>query len=212
MKRNSIKILLITGILASGLISCDKNKILAPNYQVTSQQVYSTPLGYTEAAAKVYGAFALTGNQGPAGNGDIAGIDEGTSDFFRLLWYAQELPTDEAVIAWGDPGVPDLHQMSWSSSNVILTGLYYRCMYQITLANDFIRQSSDAELASRGITGADATNIRYFRAEARFLRAYQYSVLMDLFAQPPMVTDANAVGSVIPPQTTRAALFTYVES
>jgi len=37
-------------------------------------------------------------------------------------------------------------------------------------------------------------------------------VLMDLFANPPFITDANAVGSVIPPQTTRAALFSYVES
>lgn len=199
-------------MLSAGLMSCEKNTILAPNYEVTSQQVYSTPLGYTEAMAKVYGAFALTGNQGPAGSGDIAGIDEGTSDFFRLYWYAQELPTDEAVIAWGDPGVPDLHQMNWSSSNVILTGLYERCLYQITLANDFIRQSSDANLSARGISGADATKIRYYQAEARFLRAYQYSVLMDLFAQPPFITDANAVGSIIPPQTTRAALFSYVES
>jgi len=193
-------------------MSCEKNTILLPNYEVTSAQVYSTPLGYTQAMAKVYGAFALTGNQGPAGSADIAGIDEGTSDFFRLYWYAQELPTDEAVIAWGDPGVPDLHQMNWSSTNLILTGLYERSMYQITLANEFIRQSSDANLASNGITGADATNIRYFRAEARFLRAYQYSVLMDLFAQPPFVTDANPVGSIVPPQTTRAALFSYVES
>jgi len=212
MKKNSIKILLVAGILSSGLISCDKNKILSPNYEVTSQQVYSTAAGYTQSMAKVYGSMALTGNAGPAGNGDIAGIDEGTSDFFRLLWYAQELPTDEAVIGWGDPGVPDLHQMSWSASNVILAGLYYRSMYQITLANDFIRQSTPALLASRGITGADATNIGYFRAEARFLRAYQYSVLMDLFANPPFVTDANAVGSVIPPQTTRAALYSYVVS
>ena len=47
-------------------MSCEKNTILAPNYEVTSQQVYSTPLGYTEAMAKVYGAFALTGNQGVA--------------------------------------------------------------------------------------------------------------------------------------------------
>jgi len=212
MKRSSLKISLITVLLASGLMSCNHNKILAPNYQVTSQQVYSTAAGYTQAAAKVYGSFALTGNQGPAGQGDIAGIDEGTSDFFRLLWYAEELPTDEAVIAWGDPGVPDLHQMSWSSSNVILTGLYYRSLYQITLANDFIRQASDANLSSRGITGADADNIRHFRAEARFLRAYQYSVLMDLFANPPFITDANAVGSIIPPQISRSALFAYVES
>jgi hypothetical protein len=32
-----------------------------------------------------------------------------------------------------------------------------------------------------------------------------------LFAQPPFVTEATPIGSVIPPQTTRAALFTYVE-
>ncbi|HEY8782378.1 MAG TPA: RagB/SusD family nutrient uptake outer membrane protein [Mucilaginibacter sp.] len=211
MKRNLVKTLFITGLLTSGLMSCNKNKILTPNYEVTSQAVYSTTLGITEAAAKVYGAFALTGNQGPAGSGDIAGIDEGTSDFFRLLWYAEELPTDEAVIGWGDPGVPDLHQMNWSSSNVILLGVYERSMYQITLANDFIRQTAPATLASHGITGADATNIGYFRAEARFLRAYQYSVLMDLFANPPFVTDANAVGSVIPPQTDRKTLFAYIE-
>ena len=212
MKMNSIKALLVVGILAGSLMSCDKNKILAPNYQVTSAQVYSNAAGYKQSLAKVYGSFALTGNSGPAGSGDIAGIDEGTSDFFRLLWYAEELPTDEAVIAWGDPGVPDFHNMNWSSSNVILTGLYYRSLYQITLCNDFIRQSTDAELSTRGISGTDATNIRYYRAEARFLRAYQYSVLMDLFANPPFVTDANAVGSIIPPQTDRKTLFSYVES
>jgi len=211
MKSKVFKTLLITGILSCGLMSCDKNKILTPNYEVTSQQVFSTPTGYTEAMAKVYGAFALTGNQGPAGSGDVQGIDEGTSDFFRLLWYAQELPTDEAVIGWGDPGVPDLHAMNWSSSNVILLGLYERCMYQITLANNFIQQSSDSQLSSRGISGQDATTIRYYRAEARFLRAYQYSVLMDLFANPPFVTDATAIGSVTPPQTDRKTLFSYIE-
>ncbi len=212
MKKNLIKISLTIGIVTSALMSCDKNKILTPNYEVTSQQVYSTPTGYTQAMAKVYGAFALTGNQGPAGSADIAGIDEGTSDFFRLLWYAQELPTDEAVIAWGDPGVPDLHQMSWSSSNVILLGLYERSIYQITLANQFIIESTPAMVASRGITGAAAANIAQYAAEARFLRAYQYSILMDLFAKPPFVTDATPIGSVIPPQTDRKTLFNYVES
>ena len=212
MKRSLIKTLLIAFIFSGTLVSCNKNLIISPNDQVTSTQVYSTAAGYKQSLAKVYGSFALTGNTGPAGNGDIAGIDEGTSDFFRLLWYAEELPTDEAVIGWGDPGVPDLHAMNWSSSNVILTGLYYRSLYQITLCNEFIRQSTDAQLSTRGISGTDATNVRYYRAEARFLRAYQYAVLMDLFAQPPFVTDADAIGSVVPPQTTRAALFAYVES
>jgi len=212
MKRNSIKMLLVTGLILTGsLISCDKNKILSPNYQVTSQQVYSTFTGYTEVMAKIYGAFALTGNQGPSGSPDIQGIDEGTSDFFRLNFYAQELPTDEAVLAWGDPGVPDFHNMNWSSSNLILLGLYDRCLYQITLCNDFIRNSTPAMVASHGITGANAATVAQYVAEARFLRAYQYANLMDLFARPPFATEADAVGSIIPTQTTRAALFTYIE-
>lgn len=153
--------------------------------------------GYKQAFAKVYASFALTGNNGPAGNGDIQGIDEGTSDFLRLYWKAQELSTDEAVVSWGDPGIQDFHNMNWSASNPMLTGLYYRSYYQITLANDFIRQASDANLSARGIAGADADNIKKYRAEARFLRAYQYSILMDLFGSVPFVTDADLLGDVI---------------
>src|SRR6185503_8697001 len=95
MKRNLIKTLVIVGALTVGLTSCKKNLILTPNTQLTSEQVYSTPQGYLESLAKVYGSYALTGNTGPSGSPDVQGIDEGTSDFFRLFWYAQELPTDE---------------------------------------------------------------------------------------------------------------------
>jgi hypothetical protein len=213
--KNILNKSILTGcIIASSLISCKKNTILTPNYEVTSEQVYSTPLGYKQALAKVYAAFSLTGNEGPSGQPDISinGLAEGTTDFFQELWYLQELPTDEAVIAWGDVGVPDLHQLSWTSSNPILEGMYYRSLYQITLANDFIRQSSDDMIKSHGITNpTDVANIHYYAAEARFLRAYQYWVLMDLFGSPPFVTETTTIGS-IPPQTTRPALFNYVTS
>ncbi|WP_184550443.1 RagB/SusD family nutrient uptake outer membrane protein [Mucilaginibacter sp. FT3.2] len=212
MKKRSIKFLIIAGITAGSLVSCTKKLNIVPTNDVTSATVYSTPTGYKEAFAKVYGAFALTGNTGPSGNGDIQGIDEGTSDFFRLLWCAQELPTDEAVVGWGDPGLPDFHNMSWSASNLFLKGIYYRAMYQITLANDFIRQSSDANLSKRGISGTDADKIRQYAAEARFLRAYQYAVLMDLFGNPPFVTDADALGASLPKQITRKDLFAYIET
>lgn len=215
MKRNFKIALMAAALVASGLTSCKKNTILTPNYETTSAQVYSSLSGYTAVLAKVYGSYALTGNIGPAGpvgEGDVQGIDEGTSDFFRMFWYAQELPTDEAVIGWGDPGVPDFHNMSWTASNTILTGVYYRSTYQITLCNDFIRNCSDASLSTHGISGSDATTIKEYALEARFLRAYQYWVLMDLFANPPFATDANAVGSVIPKQISRADLFSYVES
>jgi hypothetical protein len=209
--RNKISFLIVFAIISSGfLVSCNKDLNRLPTNDLTASQVYSTPLGYKLAFAKVYGSYAQTGNNG-SGSGDIQGIDPGTSDFFRLYWYAQEFPTDEAVISWGDAGIQDFHNMNWSSSNPFLQGLYYRSMYQITLANDFIRQASDANLAARGITGNDADVIKTFKAEARFLRAYQYSVLMDLFGNPPFATDSLKIGD-IPKQIQRKDLFNYVES
>ncbi|MDE3234407.1 MAG: RagB/SusD family nutrient uptake outer membrane protein [Bacteroidota bacterium] len=211
-KHNIFKLIITAGIVVGSFASCTKKLDLLPTNDVTAAQVYSTSAGYKEAFAKVYGSFALTGNQGPAGNGDIQGIDEGTSDFLRLFWKAQELSTDEAVVSWGDPGIQDFHMMNWSATNPMLTGLYYRSAYQITLCNDFINQASDANLASRGITGTSADSIRQYRAEARFLRAYQYWVLMDLFGNPPFATEKDVVGSFLPKQIKRADLFTYIES
>jgi starch-binding outer membrane protein, SusD/RagB family len=200
----------LVGLLA--LQSCTKKLDLTPINDVTSETVYATPEGYKQVLAKVYGAFALTGNAGPAGSGDVQGIDEGFSDFFRLFWKAQELSTDEAVISWGDAGIQDFHNMNWSPNNSFLTGLYYRCLYQITLASDFIREATDEKLSSRGISGSDADNIRQFAREARFLRAFQYWVLMDLYGNPPFVTEQTTIGGEPPVQASRSQVFAYVES
>jgi hypothetical protein len=212
MKKNIFKIIIATGIAGASLVACTKKLDLTPTNDITSETVYSTTKGYQEAFAKVYGSFALTGNQGPAGNGDIQGIDEGFSDFLRLYFNAQELSTDEAVVSWGDAGLQDFHNMNWSASNPFLTGLYYRCYYQITLCNDFIRQSSDDKLSSRGITGTSADTIRTYRTEARFLRAFQYWVVMDLFGTGPFVTENDILGASLPKQAKRTDLFNYVES
>lgn len=193
------------------VISCTKKLDTSDSNATNGDAVYSSASGYRQSIAKVYSAFALTGGSG-AGSSDIAGIDAGTSDFFRLFWKTQELSTDEAVVAWSDPGIQDFHLMNWAPSNVMLTGLYYRSLFQITLANDFIRQSSDAKLAERGISGTDAETIRMYKAEARFLRAYQYWVLMDLFGNPPFTTDADVIGANLPKQIGTPALFNYIES
>lgn len=209
------KIILTTSFLAVIMVliqSCTKKLDLKPTNDTTSDNVYATAAGYKQVLGKVYGAFALTGNQGPAGNGDVQGIDEGFSDFFRLFWKAQELSTDEAVISWGDVGIQDFHNMNWTSNNSFLTGLYYRSLYQITLCNDFIRECADSKLSSRGISGADADNIREYAREARFLRAFQYWVLIDLYGNPPFATDATVIGGPPPPRGTRQEVFTYIES
>jgi hypothetical protein len=205
------KIFTATAILLATLSSCKKDLNLTPTNDLTSDVVYSTPAGYKQVLAKVYASFATTSGLG-SDKSDLGGIDAGTSDFIRLYWNAQELPTDEGLCVWNDPGVYDLNYLTFTSDNIILRGLYTRSLYQITVANEFLRESTPEKLASRNITGTDATDIAAYRAEARFLRAYQYWVLMDLFGNPPILTEENTIGIVSPKQIKRADLFKYVES
>jgi hypothetical protein len=205
----SIILLLAIGLT---LISCEKDLNRKPLNDITADITYQNLAGYKQVLAKVYGSMALTGNGGPdAGQGDVAGIDQGASDFLRLFWNLQELSTDEAAIVWNDPGLQDFHNMNWTSSNVLLRGLYSRCLYQITLCNEFIRETTNDRVSGRGISGADAEEIKKFRNEARFIRAFQYWVLMDLFGSPAFVTESDNIGKFTPSQIKRADLFNYIE-
>jgi hypothetical protein len=209
------KIIAYSFVLMSALLlftGCHKDLDKLPPNTETATGLYGSEAGYLSVLAKVYGSMALTGNLGPAGAGDVAGIDEGTSDFLRLFWKAQELSTDEAVVAWNDPGIQDFHNMNWSSANPMLKGLYYRSIYVITLCNEFIRESSDQELASRGIKGDAAAKIRAMGAEARFIRAFQYWVLMDMFGNPTFITEADKIGTFQPKQITSTKLFKYIKN
>ncbi|MEP6583098.1 MAG: RagB/SusD family nutrient uptake outer membrane protein [Ginsengibacter sp.] len=215
MKKINYKIQLLSLGLVLTMAACNKKLDLVPTNDITAQTVYNTPAGYKQGLAKVYAAFALTGNTGGTGNPDISPQiinDEGNSDFLRLYWNLQELTTDEASWTWqNDAGVRGLHEMSWSAVNPIISGVYYRAFFQIALCNDFIRQASDANLSSRGITGTSADSIQHYKAEARFIRAYQYWVLMDLFGNPPFITEDDPVATGLPKQIQRKDLFDYIE-
>ena len=210
--KNLHKILTVSLVLLVSVVSCKKDDLnLRPINDKTATDVYNTPAGYKQALVKIYASFGLTG-AGGAGASDLGGLDPGFSDFLRLFWTAQELTTDEAITSWGDVGLPELNTSLWSTDNVFLRGLYSRSMYQITVANEFLRESTPEKLAERNITGADATAIQKYRAEARFLRAFQYWVLMDNFGNPPFVTEADLIGKVSPKQISRTDLYNYVES
>jgi len=164
---------------------------------------------YRKYLAKVYAAFSLTGQQGPSGQPDITIVnDEGFTSYIRSYWKVQELTTDEAVIAWTDAGIQDLHRLSWSSTNQFVRVLYYRIFYIIAYANDFIGQSTDELLTERGMTDAQKNEIRVFRAEARFLRALAYWHALDLFRNVPIITSITAA---LPVQATPEDLFAFIE-
>jgi hypothetical protein len=204
-----------TGLgLTAGLTSCN-DLDLKPKYETTPERVYVDLNGYRAVLAKVYGGFAVTGlgsdDNGASGGGDVGGIDEGTSDYIRQLWCAQEVSTDEAILAWGDPGVRDWHNMNWTASNPLIRGLYYRIYYEIAVANEFIREASDDKLNSR-LSGTDIATAKRYRAEARFLRAVAYMHVLDLYGGGPLVKDTDPSGVFTPPYGTRQQLYDYVES
>ena len=184
--------------------SCVKDLNVVPKDPniITSLTVYSTPAAYKEGLAKLYATFSVSGQQGPSGQPDIAGIDEGFGNYLREYWNVQELSTDEAVIAWNDASIKDFHWQTWAPNDVFIAAIYSRIMYTVALCNEYIR-------ATEGKTDADL--IKY-HAEARFLRALAYYHALDLFGNPPFVTEADAPGAFFPKQTTRAALFTYLET
>ncbi len=205
---------LIAVVLTIAFGSCtnDLNTLPINEYVVTSETVYEDPANYINVLAKLYAGLAVSGQEGPHGMNDLSGLDEGFGQYLRAVWYGQELPTDEAVIGWNDATLRDFHDMDWTSTDGFITNLYYRIFYQISLCNEFIRETTDEKLDSRGIEGADRTDIEMYRAEARFLRALSYYHAIDMFGSVPFVTEEDQVGAFFPEQISRADLFNYVES
>ena len=210
MKTHYIVLPILTACLLLGS-SCSKQLDIKPTQEFTADSAYKDLSGYKQGLAKVYGAIAMTGNAGPAGDQDIQNLDEGTSDFIRLFWKAQELSTDEAVVGWNDGTIQDIHLMKWTASNEFLAGLYNRVFFHVTLCNEFMRQSKPDLVSSRIKNPSEASEVAFFRAEARFLRAFQYWVAMDIFGNPPFMDESFAVGGTAPGQIQRAALFDHVE-
>lgn len=210
MRNNIIKVAMVA-VMAVSAVACTKDLDRQPFYDVTSASVYNDFANYKQILAKVYAGLAVSGQQGPSGRPDISGIDEGFSTYLRQYFQLQELTTDEAVIGWNDGTIQDLHRMNWTPTNEFITAMYNRFYYQISLANEYIRELSDANLATRNISGTNLEEAKRYRAEARFMRALSYYHAMDMFGNIPFVTDADKVGSFFPQQQNRAFIFDYIE-
>ena len=183
------------------VVSChdDLNQSPIDPDSFTEENVFASVNEAKGALAKLYASLALTGQNGPAGSPDIADIDEGFSQFSRMLFNLNEITTDHAVVGWGDPGLPDLHGMYWSSSNDFTEAMYYRLAQAVSFSNSFIKNASE-------LSGDE---VSVFVAEARFLRAYAYYNLLDLYGNVPLTTE---ISTELPTQSNRTELFNFIES
>ena len=197
---------LITLVIA---FSCADLEV-TPRTGETANNIFKEGQDYRQYLAKIYAAYSLTGQDGPAGNGDISIInDEGFTSYIRAYWKAQELPTDEAVIQWNDAGIQDLNTQTWSSDNQFVRVLYYRIFYIVALANDFLEQSTEETMNNYGIPDEDRAEIAEYRTEARFLRALAYWHALDLFRNVPLITKISTEN---PAQAAPEEVFSFIET
>lgn len=147
---------------------------------------------------KLYATFSLTGQQGNAGKPDIPSNvmeNEGFTQYYRMQWYLNEFTSDEAAWTWsGNDNLQGLMYNKYTANEGVALGLYYRLYFDITLCNSYIND-----------IGKDPQRL----AEARFIRAYNYASVLDIFGAGPFCTKVSSDNAVY---YNRQQLFDYVES
>jgi len=193
--------------------SCTDDLNITPNDDDTllGETLFENEAAYERVIAGVYGNLALTGTEG-AGDSNIEGIDAGTSQFGRVLLYMQTLSADQMIWSYeNDPGTREIQRNTWTAQNPLILGMYSRTHLTIALANNFLRETTDDKLNSRGVSETTRADIVAYRAEARLLRAMSYYYMMDLFGKANFGTEADPINAVLPVYD-RAQLFSFIES
>jgi len=173
MKLNKIKTIFsaVALFLAASMSSCmddlEKGNI-DPNVEPTPNllALYS----------KCYAGLIMEGNDG---NADFTIDDAGKSTLLRNVFNFNELSTDEAICWWSDGGIVDICYNQCMPGTATLKFLYYRLMSNITYCNHYL---------SLDIAQEDKTML----AEVRFIRAYNYFLMLDFFGDPSFIETITA--------------------
>lgn len=189
--------------------SCTGDLEQYPHKKTTSSNVYAKAENYKSVLGKLYTSLVTTGQEKGGGDKDLS--SNNGQDYMRCFFNLQECGTDEVASTWlsGDK-VSDLTYLSWDVNDTWVSDMYYRIYYNIALCNEFLRNATDNKIAK--FTEQEQTDIRHYRAEARFLRAMFYYHALDLFRNIPYVDENTPVGAYIPPRYTAEQIFDFIET
>ncbi len=207
-----IKHYILLTLLGTFMVSsCESDldvEIRDPNITL-ADQIFTSAEAYKQSLAGVYANLSLSSLTGPGGS-NIGGLDAGTGQYMRGLFNLQNLSTDETIFTFeNDPGIRGVQRNSASPENVLLRGVYSRAMFSVSLSNEFLRQSTDELLQSRGI--GSLGDIQTYRAEAKVLKALSYYHLMDMFGKAPFYDETTEVGFTQGEELSRPELFDLIE-
>lgn len=192
------KLNIISGIiLGFGMMlgSCTDDLNQMPVTETTSNDVYTDAANYRSVLAKIYASYVLAGQGQGGDNGDLTTING--QDFSRGYFNLQEAATDEVANTWlSGNNLVDLTYINWSSKDSWVSDSYYWLFFNISLCNEFLRHCPDEEIAK--FSSIEQDEIRAYRSEARFMRAFSYWMVLDLYRQGPKVDETTPVTGFVP--------------
>ena len=162
--------------VAFGMASCVQDldtKPIDPNS--------STSFNADRMFTKCYACMAVIGQSGPGSDSDVEDIDAGMSGFYRTIWYCNDLTADDAFWIWDDNESRGLPTTNWTGSSGMIKGIYTRLNLNIKYCNHYLTYGPK-----------ETEEDKYRLAEVRWIRAFHYYFLMDLFLYAPFVdTESN---------------------
>ena len=190
------------------LASCIGDLDQYPHEDETASTIYTSAGNYKAVLGKIYASMVTTGQE-KNGSNDLS--SNSGQDYMRCFFNLQEAGTDEVASTWlsGD-NVTGLTYLRWDANDPWVSDMYYRIYYNIALCNEFLRNATDEKLAR--FSEEEQTEIRHYRAEARFMRALFYYHALDLFRNIPFITENDPTVGYLPPRYTATQIFSYIES
>jgi hypothetical protein len=180
-----VNILLIL-VSVSALVSCKKFLEEDPRSLINTNDFYKTDGDAISAINGVYAAMRP----------DVApNIDP--------IWFA-EVTTDDATAGGTPVGERlELENLVYSSQHTFISRIWNTAFNAINRANTVIKYVDSANLTNVPL-------VRRIHAEARFLRAFYYTRLVQLFGDVPLLTEPSTPSTLYPARTARAEVFNKI--
>jgi len=162
--------------VAAGMASCVQDLNTTP-----IDPNSSTSFNADRMFTKCYSCMAVIGQSGPGEDSDVEDMDAGMSGFYRTIWYCNVLTSDEAFWIWDDAESRGFPTTNWTGSSGMTKGIYTRLNLNIKYCNHYLTYGPK-----------ETDEDKYRLAEVRWIRAFHYYYLMDMFLYAPFVTTESS--------------------
>ncbi len=181
------QIILLISLISFTLYSCSDLEV-DPNSQLSSNQAYKTPKEFEYGLSGVYMDLQVW----------IESIYKAGSE------SSDEMLTPNRGGDWmGDMQL--IYKHTWDANTNELLGLYNQYSILIADANDLIGKVDASPLKENAI-------VKGVKSDARFLRAFAYFMMMDMWGNVPLKLDPIYNHKNPPKQNTRAEIYGFLDT